>query len=154
MPKQNRTEFIFTFEGEGAPTEPVRYDRILVSVGRTPNGKKIAADKAGVNVDERGFIKADKQLRTNVNHIFAIGDVIGQPMLAHKAVAEGRIAAEVIAGKNHFFDAKCIPSVCLHRPGNCMGRFDRRSSQSTKLELWQRCLPLGGQWSLLKHGPQ
>lgn len=105
-----------TFEGEGAPSEPQRYDRILAAVGRTPNGKKIAAEKAGVNVDERGFIAADKQLRTNVNHIFAIGDVIGQPMLAHKAVAEGRIAAEVIAGKNHFFDAKCIPSVCYTDP--------------------------------------
>jgi dihydrolipoamide dehydrogenase len=105
-----------TFEGEGAPTEPQRYDRILVAVGRTPNGKKIAAEKAGVKVDERGFIAADKQLRTNVAHIFAIGDVIGQPMLAHKAVAEGRIAAEVIAGKKHFFDAKCIPSVCYTDP--------------------------------------
>lgn len=105
-----------TFEGEGAPNEPIRYDRVLVAVGRTPNGKKIGAEKAGVAVDERGFIHADKQLRTNVNHIFAIGDIIGQPMLAHKAMAEGRIAAEVISGKKHFFDAKCIPSVCYTDP--------------------------------------
>ncbi len=105
-----------TFEGEGAPKEPQRYDRVLVAVGRTPNGKKIAAEKAGVNVDARGFIAADNQLRTNVKHIFAIGDVIGQPMLAHKAVAEGRVAAEVISGKKHYFDVKCIPSVCYTDP--------------------------------------
>ena len=105
-----------TFKGDNAPSEPVRYDQVLVSVGRRPNGAKIAADKAGVNVDERGFIAVDKQLRTNVPHIYAIGDVVGQPMLAHKAVAEGRVAAEVISGKKHFFDAKCIPSVAYTDP--------------------------------------
>ena len=112
-----------TFEGEGAPA-PQLYDLVLQAVGRTPNGKKIAADKAGVDVTERGFINVDKQMRTNVPHIFAIGDVVGQPMLAHKAVHEGHIAAEVIAGElqdKHelacaVFDARVIPSVAYTDP--------------------------------------
>ncbi len=106
-----------TFEGAQAPAEnPQRFDRILSAVGRAPNGKKIDADKAGVNVDERGFIAVDNQLRTNVAHIYAIGDVVGQPMLAHKASAEAHIAAEVVAGKKHVFDPKCIPSVAYTDP--------------------------------------
>lgn len=105
-----------TFEGDNAPDKPQRYDQILVAVGRRPNGHLIGADKAGVNVDERGFIAVDKQQRTNVPHIFAIGDIVGQPMLAHKAIPEGRVAAEVIAGKKHFFDPKCIPSVAYTDP--------------------------------------
>ncbi|MCS5708187.1 dihydrolipoyl dehydrogenase [Candidatus Berkiella cookevillensis] len=104
------------FEGKDAPKDPVRYDCVLQSVGRIPNGKMLDAEKAGVQVDERGFIATDKQMRTNVPHIFAIGDIVGQPMLAHKAVPEGRLAAEVIAGKKHFFDAKCIPSVAYTDP--------------------------------------
>ncbi len=103
------------FEGEGAP-EPQLYDMILVSVGRTPNGKKIGADKAGVSVDERGFIAVDSQMRTNVAHIFAIGDVVGQPMLAHKAVHEGHVAAEAAAGHKAHFDAHVIPSVAYTDP--------------------------------------
>ncbi|CAM2925152.1 dihydrolipoyl dehydrogenase [Pseudoalteromonas distincta] len=105
-----------TFEGKNAPAEPVRYDKVLVAVGRTPNGNLLDADKAGVNVDERGFINVDKQLRTNVDHIFAIGDLVGQPMLAHKAVHEGHVAAEVISGQKHFFDPKCIPSIAYTDP--------------------------------------
>lgn len=105
-----------TFEGKNAPAKPVKYDGILMAVGRTPNGKLIDADKAGVNVDERGFIAVDKQQRTNVAHIFAIGDIVGQPMLAHKAVPEGKVAAEVIAGKKHYFDPKCIPAVAYTDP--------------------------------------
>lgn len=106
-----------TFEGDQAPSDnPKRFDAMLVSVGRTPNGKLIGADKAGVNVDERGFIGVDNQLRTNVGNIFAIGDIVGNPMLAHKASAEGRLVAEVIAGKKHFFDPKCIPSVAYTDP--------------------------------------
>jgi dihydrolipoamide dehydrogenase len=89
---------------------------MLVAVGRSPNGKLIAAESAGVAVDDRGFIPVDKQLRTNVAHIFAIGDVIGQPMLAHKAMHEGKVAAEVTAGKNSFFDARVIPSVAYTDP--------------------------------------
>ena len=105
-----------TFEGKQAPAEPVRYDKVLVAVGRRPNGKLIDAEKAGVAVDERGFINVDKQMRTNVNNIYAIGDIVGQPMLAHKGVHEGHVAAEVIAGKKHYFDPKCIPSVAYTEP--------------------------------------
>ena len=105
-----------TFEGKQAPAEAVRYDKVLVAVGRRPNGSLIDAEKAGVAVDERGFINVDKQLRTNVNNIHAIGDVIGQPMLAHKAVHEGHVAAEVISGMKHYFDPKCIPSVAYTEP--------------------------------------
>lgn len=105
-----------SFEGKQAPAEAVRYDKVLVAVGRRPNGKLLDADKAGVTVDERGFINVDKQLRTNVSHIFAIGDLIGQPMLAHKAVHEGHVAAEVISGMKHYFDPKCIPSVAYTDP--------------------------------------
>lgn len=105
-----------TFEGEGAPTTPERFDRILSAVGRYPNSRDIGADKAGVQVNDRGFIPVDKQLRTNVPHIFAIGDVVGQPMLAHKAIPEGRVAAEVIAGMKRYFDPKCIPSVAYTDP--------------------------------------
>ncbi|MDG6896657.1 dihydrolipoyl dehydrogenase [Actinobacillus delphinicola] len=92
------------------------YDAVLVAIGRTPNGKLISAEKAGVNVDERGFIRTDKQMRTNVPHIFAIGDIVGQPMLAHKGVHEGHVAAEVIAGLKHFFDPKTIPSIAYTEP--------------------------------------
>ncbi len=105
-----------SFEGKKAQTEPVRFDSILSAVGRRPNGDLIDADKAGVNVDERGFIAVDKQLRTNVPHIYAIGDIVGQPMLAHKATHEAHIAAEVIAGQKHFFEPACIPSVAYTDP--------------------------------------
>ena len=104
-----------TFEGGSAPPTDT-FDKILVSVGRRPNGKLIDAAKAGVIVDERGFVPVDKQMRTNVAHIFAIGDVVGQPMLAHKAVHEGKVAAETASGKNSFFDAKVIPSVAYTDP--------------------------------------
>jgi dihydrolipoamide dehydrogenase len=104
------------FEGEQAPDGPQLYDFVLVATGRAPNGKKIGADKAGVAVTERGFIEVDKQLRTNVPHIFAIGDIIGQPMLAHKAVHEGHVATEAAAGHKAFFDATVIPSVAYTDP--------------------------------------
>lgn len=113
-----------TFEGEKAPAEPQCYDLVLVAVGRTPNGAKLDADKAGISVSERGFIAVDKQLRTNVPHIFAIGDIVGQPMLAHKAVHEGHVAAEVAAGEaqnnaelaRSTFDALQIPGVAYTNP--------------------------------------
>jgi len=104
-----------TFEGEGAP-EPQLYDRILVAVGRKPNGGLLDAEKAGIEVDARGFITVDKQMRTNLPHIFAIGDLVGQPMLAHKATHEGKVAAEVIAGEKRAFDARVIPSVAYTDP--------------------------------------
>lgn len=103
-------------EGKNAPTETQRYDAVLVAIGRVPNGKNLAAEQAGINVDERGFIRVDKQLRTNVPHIYAVGDIVGQPMLAHKGVHEGHVAAEVIAGKKHYFDPKVIPSIAYTDP--------------------------------------
>ncbi|MCP3710390.1 dihydrolipoyl dehydrogenase [Paraburkholderia sp. CNPSo 3274] len=105
-----------SFEGEKAPAESQRYDLVLVAVGRSPNGKNIGADKAGVGVTDRGFIEVDKQMRTNVPHIFAIGDVVGQPMLAHKAVHEGHVAAEAAHGEKAYFDALQIPSVAYTDP--------------------------------------
>ncbi len=103
-------------EGEKAPADAQRYDLVLQAAGRSPNGKKIGADKAGVSVTDRGFIPVDKQMRTNVPHIFAIGDIVGQPMLAHKAVHEGHVAAEAAAGQKAFFDASIIPSVAYTHP--------------------------------------
>lgn len=105
-----------TFEGDAAPADPQVYDLVLVAVGRSPNGKRIDAGNAGVAVDDRGFIAVDQQMRTNVSHIFAIGDIVGQPMLAHKAVHEGHVAAEAAAGQKSFFDAKQIPSVAYTDP--------------------------------------
>lgn len=105
-----------SFEGENAPKEAQVYDRVLVSIGRRPNGKNIGAENAGVAVDDRGFIAVDKQMRTNVPHIFAIGDIVGQPMLAHKATHEGKVAAEVIAGHKVEFQAMVIPSVAYTDP--------------------------------------
>lgn len=105
-----------TFEGEKAPDGPQVYDMVLVAVGRTPNGNLIDAGKAGVAVTERGFIDVDNQMRTNVPHIFAIGDIVGQPMLAHKAVHEAHVAAEVAAGQKAAFDARQIPSVAYTDP--------------------------------------
>jgi dihydrolipoamide dehydrogenase len=104
------------FEGEQAPKEPQVYDLVLQAVGRSPNGGKIGADKAGVKVSDRGFIPVDAQMRTNVPHIFAIGDVVGQPMLAHKAVHEAHVAAEAAAGEKVAFDARVIPSVAYTDP--------------------------------------
>ncbi|WP_435312561.1 dihydrolipoyl dehydrogenase [Primorskyibacter sedentarius] len=105
-----------TFEDDKGETSTDTFDKILVAVGRKPNGKLIDAEKAGVAVDERGFIAVDGQQRTGVPHIFAIGDVVGQPMLAHKAVHEGKVAAEVCAGQNRHFDARLIPSVAYTDP--------------------------------------
>jgi len=105
-----------TFEGEQAPAEPQVYDFVLVATGRAPNGRKIDADQAGVEVTDRGFINVDSQMRTNIPHIFAIGDIVGQPMLAHKAVHEGHVAAEAAAGHKSHFDAMVIPSVAYTDP--------------------------------------
>jgi dihydrolipoamide dehydrogenase len=115
--KANKKGLTVSFEGKNAPDGDQTYDRILVAVGRVPNGRNIAADKAGVAVDERGFIQVtDTQMRTAQSHIFAIGDIIGQPMLAHKAVHEGKTAAEAAAGMPSHFDARVIPSVAYTDP--------------------------------------
>ncbi|PSW04628.1 dihydrolipoyl dehydrogenase [Photobacterium lipolyticum] len=105
-----------SMEGKKAPAEPTRYDAVLVAIGRVPNGALLDAGIAGIDVDERGFINVDKQMRTNVSHIHAIGDIVGQPMLAHKGVHEGHVAAEVISGKKHYFDPKVIPSIAYTEP--------------------------------------
>jgi dihydrolipoamide dehydrogenase len=105
-----------TFEGDKAPPEPQIYDRILVAVGRVPNGKTVGAENAGVTVTDRGYIPVDKQMRTNLPHIFAIGDIAGPPMLAHKAMHEAKVAAEVAAGQKSAFDARVIPSVAYTDP--------------------------------------
>jgi len=104
-----------TFEGENSPKTQI-YDRILVAVGRRPNGHDIDAENAGINVTNDGFIPVDKQLRTNVPHIFGIGDIVGEPMLAHKATYEGKLAAEIITGQKAAFDARTIPSVAYTDP--------------------------------------
>jgi dihydrolipoamide dehydrogenase len=104
-----------TFEGDKSPSTGV-YDRVLVAIGRRANGGKLDADKAGVAVDQRGIIEVDKQMRTNVSHIFAIGDLAGGPMLAHKATHEAKVAAEVVAGEKSYFDARTIPSVAYTDP--------------------------------------
>jgi dihydrolipoamide dehydrogenase len=125
-----------SFEGEGAPKEPQRYDLVLQAVGRIPNGKKIGAEKAGVAVTDRGFIEVDKQMRTNVPHIFAIGDIVGQPMLAHKAVHEAHVAAEAAFGEKSFFDARVIPSVAYTDPEVAWVGLteDEAKKQSIKIE--------------------
>jgi len=115
LPEGIKVTFEAAEAGQPAPEAQV-YDLVLVAVGRSPNGKKIGADKAGVAVTDRGFIEVDKQMRTNVPHIFAIGDVVGQPMLAHKAVHEGHVAAEAAHGEKAYFDALQIPSVAYTDP--------------------------------------
>ncbi len=130
-----------TFEGENAPKGVEIYDRVLVSIGRLPNGKNIGAEKAGVAVDERGFINADKQMRTNVNHIFAIGDIVGQPMLAHKASHEGKVAAEVIAGHKVEFQALAIPSVAYTDPEIAWAGITETEAKTKGLEIEKASFP-------------
>ncbi len=130
-----------TFEGENAPKSPVKYDRILVAVGRRPNGKVIGAENAGVKVDERGFIAVDKQMRTNVANIYAIGDVVGNPMLAHKATYEGRLAAEVVSGQKHFNDAKVIPSVAYTDPEIAWVGMTEREAKDKGLKVQKGVFP-------------
>ena len=128
------------FEGGNAPKEEM-YDRVLVSVGRKPNGHKIDAEKAGINVDEQGFIAANKQMKTNVDHIYAIGDIIGQPMLAHKATHEGKIAAEVIAGEKVEFQAMTIPSVAYTDPEIAWAGVTEEEAKAQNLEIEKSVFP-------------
>lgn len=130
-----------TFEGKNAPKEAQKYDRILVAVGRAPNGKLIDAEKAGVNVDERGFIHVDNQMRTNVNHIFAIGDIVGNPMLAHKAVHEGHVAAEVAAGEKHYFTPRCIPSVAYTDPEIAWAGLNEKEAKEQGIDYGKGVFP-------------
>jgi dihydrolipoamide dehydrogenase len=130
-PEGLRAHFESAEAGAAAPG-PELYDRVLLAVGRRPNGKNIGAEKAGVNVNERGWIPVDKQMRTNVPHIFAIGDIVGEPMLAHKATHEGKLAAEVIAGMSHHaWEARTIPSVAYTDPEVAwMGLSESEAKQS------------------------
>ena len=128
------------FDGADAPKE-LMFDRVLVSVGRKPNGHKIDVEKAGVNVDEQGFIAANRQMKTNVDHIYAIGDIIGQPMLAHKATHEGKIAAEVIAGEKVEFQAMTIPSVAYTDPEIAWAGVTEEEARDKNIEIEKAVFP-------------
>ncbi|MEE4246410.1 MAG: dihydrolipoyl dehydrogenase [Kangiellaceae bacterium] len=143
-----------TFEGKNAPEKVQKFDRILSAVGRRPNGDLLAADKAGVNVDERGFIAVDSQMRTNVPHIFAIGDLVGQPMLAHKAVHEGHVAAEVIAGKKHFFEPTCIPSVAYTDPEIAWAGVTEKEAKEKGMEIEVATFPWAASGRAIGSGRQ
>jgi len=130
-----------SFEGENAPKETQVYDRVLVSIGRRPNGKNIGAENAGVAVDDRGFIAVDKQMRTNVPHIFAIGDIVGQPMLAHKATHEAKVAAEVIAGHKVEFQAMVIPSVAYTDPEVAWAGMTETEAKAKGIEIEKASFP-------------
>ncbi|MCX2860958.1 dihydrolipoyl dehydrogenase [Paucibacter sp. PLA-PC-4] len=149
-----------SFEGEGAPKEPQVYDLVLQAVGRTPNGKKIGADKAGVIVSERGFIPVDVQMRTNVANVFAIGDLVGQPMLAHKAVHEGHVAAEVIAGEllsdanlaKAQFDARVIPSVAYTDPEVAWVGITEEEAKAKGIKIKKGLLPWSASGRAIANG--
>jgi dihydrolipoamide dehydrogenase len=146
-----------SFEGQGvedgqAPKETQVYDRVLVSIGRKPNGKNIGAELAGVNVDERGFIAVDKQMRTNVNHIFAIGDIVGQPMLAHKATHEGKVAAEVIAGHKVEFVASVIPNVAYTDPEIAWVGMTETDAKAKNMEIEKASFPWAASGRALANG--
>jgi dihydrolipoamide dehydrogenase len=140
------------FEGASAPSEPQLYDMVLASVGRTPNGKKIAAENAGVAVSDRGFIAVDKQMRTNVPHIFAIGDVVGQPMLAHKAVHEAHVASEVAAGQKSFFDARVIPSVAYTDPEVAWVGITEEEAAKTGIKIGKASFPWAASGRAIANG--
>jgi dihydrolipoamide dehydrogenase len=141
-----------SFEGDEAPKETQIYDRVLVSIGRKPNGKNIGAELAGVNVDERGFIAVDKQMRTNAPHIFAIGDIVGQPMLAHKATHEGKVAAEVIAGHKVEFQAACIPSVAYTDPEIAWAGVTETDAKAKNIEIEKASFPWAASGRALANG--
>ena len=140
------------FEGEHAPATAQRYDMVLVAVGRAPNGGKIGADKAGVAVTERGFIVVDSQMRSNVPHIFAIGDVIGNPMLAHKAVHQGHVAAEAAAGEKSHFDARVIPSVAYTDPEIAWAGETEDSARDKGLKIGKAIFPWAASGRAIANG--
>ena len=140
------------FEGEGAPSGPQTYDLVLCAVGRAPNGGCIGAHRAGVSVDARGFIPVDRQMRTNQPHVFAIGDIIGQPMLAHKAVHEGHVAAEVAAGQKSFFDARVIPSVAYTDPEVAWVGVTEDEAKAQGLAIGRAVFPWGASGRAIANG--
>ncbi|WP_107687816.1 dihydrolipoyl dehydrogenase [Neisseria wadsworthii] len=141
-----------SFEGENAPKEPQRYDLVLVAAGRAPNGKLIDAEKAGVAVTDRGFIEVDKQMRTNVPNIYAIGDVVGQPMLAHKAVHEGHVAAENCAGHKAYFDARVIPGVAYTSPEVAWAGVTETSAKEDGLKIIKAVFPWAASGRAIANG--
>jgi len=141
-----------TMEGEHATTTPDVFKQVLVAVGRKPNGANISAEKAGVSVDERGFIATNKYMQTNVEHIFAIGDVVGQPMLAHKAIPEGKVAAEVIAGMKHSFDPTCIPSVAYTDPEIAWTGLTEREAKADGVDYEKAVFPWAASGRALSMG--
>jgi len=140
-----------TFEGDGAPA-PQLFDRVLLAVGRRPNGKFIGAEQAGITVTEQGFIPVDKRQRTNVPHIFAIGDIVGQPMLAHKAVHEGKVAAEVVAGHKAAFDARAIPSVAYTDPEIAWMGLTETEAKAQGIEIEKASFPWAASGRALSMG--
>ena len=139
-----------SFEGKNAPQSDV-FDKVLVSIGRSPNGNLIDADKAGITVNDHGFIPVDKQMRTNISHIFAIGDIVGQPMLAHKAVHEAKVAAEVIAGHKSGFDVLTIPSVAYTDPEVAWTGSTEKELLASGIQYQKGVFPLGGVWKKFKY---
>ena len=140
-----------SFEGKGAPESEI-FDAVLVAVGRRPNGKKIGAELAGVAVDDYGFIAVDKQQRTNISNIFAIGDIVGQPMLAHKAVHEGKVAAEVVAGHKSHFDALTIPSVAYTDPEIAWMGLTENQAKAQGIEYEKGAFPWAASGRSLSNG--
>ncbi len=140
------------FEGAKAPAEPQLYDLVLSAVGRSPNGARIAAERAGVTVGERGFIPVDNQMRTNQPHIFAIGDIVGQPMLAHKAVHEAHVAAEVAAGMQRFFDAKVVPSVAYTDPEIAWVGITEEQAKASGMKLGKSVFPWAASGRAIANG--
>lgn len=143
-----------SFAGEQAPAEPQLYDLVLVAAGRTPNGRRIAAEAAGVAVDEKGFIPVDRQMRTNIPHIYAIGDIVGQPMLAHKAVHEAHVAAEVAAGEKSFFDARVIPSVAYTQPEVAWVGLTESQAQAQGIEVDKGVFPWAASGRAIANGAE
>src|SRR5438552_6537652 len=141
-----------SFEGKQAPSGPQPYDMLLLSVGRSPNGRKIDAEKAGVSVTERGFIPANNQMRTNVDHIYAIGDIVGQPMLAHKAVHEAHVAAEAAAGQKSFFDARVIPSVAYTDPEIAWAGLTEDEAKTKGLKIQKSMFPWAASGRAIANG--
>ena len=141
-----------SFAGEQAPAAAQTYDMILVAVGRTPNGKTLDAGQAGVAVDERGFIPVDAQMRTNVAHIYAIGDIVGNPMLAHKATHEGHVAAEAAAGEKSCFDARVIPSVAYTDPEIAWVGLSEDAARAKGLVVDKAVFPWGASGRAIANG--
>ncbi|HEY0878074.1 MAG TPA: dihydrolipoyl dehydrogenase [Zeimonas sp.] len=142
-----------SFEGANAPEGPQTYDLVLCAVGRSPNGKRIDAEKAGIDVDERGFLRlVDRQMRTSVPHIFAIGDIVGQPMLAHKATHEAHVAAEAAAGQKSFFDARVIPSVAYTDPEIAWAGLTEEEAKARGVKVSKATFPWSASGRALANG--